>query len=112
MLYKLSNLLKKYLSQTFDTIVRLSSGLSSAKYGYDCEHGSKYGPPHVPTIHLNTNPTAKCPTVIKAIHCNPTQYASISIQVHSQLLTAIKTGLLECDQVASTPIIHYITEDH
>ena len=54
----------------------------------------------------------KCPTVMKATSCNPTQYASISIQVHSQLLTAIETGLLECDQVASPPIIHYITEDH
>ena len=64
-----------------------------------------------PSISVSTT-QQKCPTVMKAIHHNPTQYASISIQVHSPLLTAIETGLLECDQVASTPIIHYITEDH
>ena len=47
-------------------------------------------------------PQQKCPTVMKAIHYIPTQYASISIQVHSPLMTAIETGPLECDQVAST----------
>ena len=64
-----------------------------------------------PSISISI-PQQKCPTVMKATSCNPTQYASISIQVHSQLLTAIKKELLECDQVASTPVIHYITEDH
>ena len=88
--------------------VQLSSGLGSAKYGHDCEHGGKYGPPHVTTISLNINPTAKMSDRHKGnLLYSPTQYASISIQVHSQLLTAIEKGLLECDQVASTPAIHY-----
>ena len=42
----------------------------------------------------------------------PTQYASISIQVQSQLLTAIEKGLLECDQMASISITNHITENH
>ena len=88
--------------------VQLSSGMGPAKYGHDYEHGGKYGPPHVITISLNINPIAQMSDHYKGnLLYSPTQYASILIQVHSQLLTAIEKGLLECDQVASTPTIYY-----
>ena len=112
MLYKLSNIPKKISQSDVWHHVRLSSDPGSAKVAMIGNMGVNMGLlMSQPSISISI-PQQKCPTVIKAIHYIPTQYASISIQVHSPLLTAIETGLLECDQVASTPIIHYIIEDH